>query len=152
MRLILSFLMILSSSCAVDYDKNKKVTKDTVLGEYVLKQEGKVVNKFSVIRELNKNPKNVAKLEGAESNLTLAYGGAGAGGALLAMGLIQSNTGLLIVAGGLIGAGYYFITKADQQLIPLIDEQNKKLSWLPDLFILPAEQGSISGMNLRFSF
>jgi hypothetical protein len=151
--LILCFCLI---SCASDFNANKRIDSEKILGESVYRQEGKIINKFQVFDKIGKTKSDNKDLSELKKDYILATSGAVVGGFLVGSGLFEKNASSKILLGGLlVGLGYYFGLRTDEKLTPYVKKHNKNLkrsSYFPFLLIAPDDKGVATGLGYNLAF
>ncbi|MAX66791.1 MAG: hypothetical protein QF441_03735 [Bacteriovoracaceae bacterium] len=153
-NLVAIFASLFLVACASNFNPKKKVEVEKFLGESVFKQDGKMINKFQVFDHLAKNQADERAVNDIKKDYVLAVSGGGLGAALVGFGLLEKNgSNKMLVGGVLVGLGYYFAIRADQNLSPYVQKHNKKVSnyIFPEVF--QDSQGKlVSGLGLKFNF
>lgn len=154
-NLLVVTLTIILASCASNFNKNKKIDRDFVLGEMVLKQDDKMINRVQVYDQIGRKSDR-KELTQLKKEYTLAMGAAGVGGGILGWGIVQeNNSNMILIGGALAGAAIYYAIQGDKKLAPYIENHNRSVSrssFFPHFFIAPSDRSVVTGLGYNFGF
>ena len=121
-------MSLIFTSCADDFQRNKKITHDNFIGLKVFKQEGNPVSRMQMYDELGEGDEQKRLISDLKSSYTMSKVGQYFGLFILLQSFLNSDnsTTALLLGTGMMSAGYYFENENSKSLMPFINEFNSK--------------------------
>ena len=149
LKLLISGLLVLVTSCAVKYDKKREVTYEkNFLGEITFKHGDKMIDKLDMVDQLEKDPKTRQKVEGVRSEYNMALILASVGGFITGWTIVNGDFVPALAGVAIASYGVYQAGKADMKVLPLVTQDDQNFA--PAIFQLDDKQSPGLVYSLQF--